>query len=82
MEPFSTAIRKDAGVLGIKVGTVEHKLGLYADNVLLLLSDPHRLLASVSRIIQEFGELSLYKVNAVPNARHTHTPVPPCPYFY
>lgn len=61
MELFATAIRSDAVILGIQVGKIEHKIGLYVDDVLLILTDPLRSLSVVSRTI---WQLSLYKVNA------------------
>lgn len=64
MEPFIMTIRTSEGVSGIQVGKVEHKIGLYVDDVLLILSDPLLSLPAVSHIIQEFGRLSLYEVNS------------------
>lgn len=43
---------------------MEHKIGLYTDDVLLLLSDPLRSLSAVTHTIKEFSKISLHKVNA------------------
>lgn len=64
MELLTTAIRKNGDISGIQVGTVEHKIGLYADNVLLVLSNLLQSLSDVFHTIQEFCKLSLYKVDA------------------
>lgn len=58
MELFAVAIRRDVGVSGIQVGTTEHKIGLYVDDMLLILSDPLCSVSAVSCIIQEFGNQS------------------------
>lgn len=62
MEPFATAVR-EVDVSGVLVAKRTHKIGLYADDVLLILSELLRSLLAVAHIIQEFGNLSLYKVN-------------------
>lgn len=40
MEPLATAIRNNKNIMGIQVDKVEHKISLYADDVLLVMSNP------------------------------------------
>lgn len=40
LEPLAVMIRKDSGIQGVNVGGREHKLFLYADDILALCQDP------------------------------------------
>lgn len=63
IEPLAEAIRKDPLVIGIEVGPRQHKFSLYADDVLLYLSNPVASIARVINIIRSFGQFSGYKIN-------------------
>lgn len=58
-EPFAEAIRLNACISDLKVEATEHTIGLYVDDVLLLLTDPLKSLPEVSPVIQtSVGHLS------------------------
>ena len=64
LEPLAETIRQDNCITGVKDGRgVEHKISIFADDVMLYLSHP---VSSVPRLIQvlgEYGLISGYKVN-------------------
>ncbi len=62
IEPLAAALRSSQ-VQGIIRGGVEHKLTLYADDLLLFISDPDRSLPAVTTIVTEFSQISGYKLN-------------------
>lgn len=63
LEPLAIAIRKDRNFPGINIGHSCHKLMLYADDILLFVSDPVKSLPTLLSIIDTFSKISGYKVN-------------------
>uniref|UniRef100_A0A3P9C5G3 Reverse transcriptase domain-containing protein n=1 Tax=Maylandia zebra TaxID=106582 RepID=A0A3P9C5G3_9CICH len=63
IEPLAMAIRQNPSVLGVKIGDRQHKILLYADDILLTLTDPVNSLPVLIRCIKDFGLISGYKVN-------------------
>lgn len=45
------------------MGQEEHKLFLYADDILLISSNPDEAVSSMSSIIDSFSEISGYTIN-------------------
>ncbi|XP_068107367.1 alpha-protein kinase 2 isoform X1 [Hyperolius riggenbachi] len=64
IEPLASAIRESPDVMGICVGSKQFKLSLFADDILLTLTNPLTTLPCLHRILVEFGALSGYKVNS------------------
>uniref|UniRef100_A0AAR2M1X3 Reverse transcriptase domain-containing protein n=1 Tax=Pygocentrus nattereri TaxID=42514 RepID=A0AAR2M1X3_PYGNA len=52
-----------AGVSGIARAEGEHKVSLYADDMILYLSDASTSLPVVLNILSDFGKISGYRVN-------------------
>lgn len=48
---------------GVSKGEVEHKVSLYADDLLLFVSDPVNSIPPVLTLLSEFGLISGYKLN-------------------
>ena len=63
LEPLAAAIRKDQAFPGITIDNKCHKLMLYADDILLFVSDPEHSLPSLFDTIDRFSSISGYKVN-------------------
>lgn len=63
MEPLAEHIRANPTITGFKLGGTDHKINLFADNVIILVSNPLSSLASVQQLLHRFGTISYYKVN-------------------
>lgn len=63
MEHFAIALRQDPDTQGIPVGQTQYKLLLYADDLVLYVTNPHIPLPPIIRAFREFGALSNFKVN-------------------
>lgn len=63
IEPLAIAIRTEQSVHGIERAGKVHKISLYANYVLLYISDPAISLPEVLRIINSFSLFSGYKLN-------------------
>lgn len=62
VEPLAIALRTSA-FPGIMRGGVEQKVSLYADDLLLYVSDPDKSIPLVLTILGHFGQISGYKLN-------------------
>lgn len=63
IEPLAQVIREEKDITGILIGTTEHKLCLYADDILMTLSNPIVSVPKLLSLIKEFGSYSGYKLN-------------------
>lgn len=63
IEPLAQAIRQNGLLSGILVGEKEHKISLYADDVLIFLSNPQSSILSLIHTIALFSEFSGYRIN-------------------
>lgn len=63
IEPLAIAIRQADNFRGIEWGGSHHKLSLYADDLLLYVSDPKSSLSFIINLLDQFGKLSGYKIN-------------------
>lgn len=63
IEPLAIALRENANIMGILRGGVEHGVSLYADDMLLFISDPPHCLPKLVDLLKDFGDISGYKVN-------------------
>ena len=66
IEPLAAAIRQNKEIKGIKdMGTREHKISLYADDILTYISDPVMSVPALMDTLKEYGELSGYQINPI-----------------
>lgn len=61
IEPLANMIRSHQDIRGIHMKQKEYKTSLFADNVILYLSDPKRSVESILNIFQEASGLSINK---------------------
>ena len=64
IEPLAQLIRDDDNIKGIVIEGEEHKISLYADDVLLYLTEPTLTIPCLKELINKCGYYSGYKVNA------------------
>lgn len=65
IEPLAQKIRSDPTISGIQIGPQEHRISLFADDIILMVSNPTLSLPRVKQILDKFGTISLYKVNKI-----------------
>lgn len=63
LEPLSQAIKQNEKIEGIEMEGGLQKLALFADDVLIYLSNPNSSLPELMTLFGEFGRLSGYKIN-------------------
>lgn len=68
IEPLAESIRTNPNITGIKIGKYEHKIGLFADDVIISVTNPEASLPTVQNVLELFGNVSYYKIN--PNKCH------------
>uniref|UniRef100_A0AAR2KTQ2 Reverse transcriptase domain-containing protein n=1 Tax=Pygocentrus nattereri TaxID=42514 RepID=A0AAR2KTQ2_PYGNA len=63
IEPLAQSIRNSTRLTGIKIGGEDHRISLYADDVLLYLSNPNASVNIVLDLISDYSSVSGYKIN-------------------
>ena len=63
MEVLATAIREEKEIKGIQIGK-EVKLSLFADDRILYIENPKDTTRKLLELINEFGKVAGYKINA------------------
>ena len=63
IEPLSLWIRQNEKIKGIRVSQEEHKIALFADDILIYLGLPSTSLPELLITLWEYGVLSGYKLN-------------------
>lgn len=63
IEPMAISMHSEAALIGIKLLNTIHKVSLYADDLLLYVSDPIRSFPIILNIIHQYGSVSGYKIN-------------------
>ena len=64
LEVLATAIRKEKEVKGIQIRKEEVKLSLFADDMILCIENPKYATRKLLELINEFGKVAGYKINA------------------
>lgn len=60
MEPLALALRQNTDIEGIQCAGLEHKVSLYADDMLLFISQP---LPNLMALFTDFGKISGYNID-------------------
>lgn len=63
LEPLVQKLRNNSDIHGITVGSIHHKLLLYAEDILVLLMQPEKSIPTLLNCIEEFTLLSGYSIN-------------------
>ena len=63
MEPLAATIRQDISIGGIFLNNHQHKISLYADDVLIFLNSPAHSIPKLTELINNYGSFSGYKIN-------------------
>ena len=63
IEPLAIAIRQNVKIKGIKSTLSEHKINLYADDILLYLEEPKTSVQEIFKLLTNFSSLSDYSIN-------------------
>jgi hypothetical protein len=58
------AIRQQKEVKGIQIGKEEVKISLFADDMILYISDPKNSTRELLNLINSFSEVDGYKINS------------------
>ena len=64
LEVLATAVREEKEIKGIQIGKEEVKLSLFADDMMLYIENPKEAARKLLELINEFGKVAGYKINA------------------
>ena len=64
LEVLATAIREEKEMKAIQIGKEEVKLSLFADDMILYIENPKDATRKLLELINEFGKVAGYKINA------------------
>ena len=64
LEVLATAIREEKQIKGIQIRKEEVKLSLFADDMILYIEKPKDATRKLLELINEFGKVAGYKINA------------------
>ena len=63
LEVLARAIRQQQEIKGIQIGKEEVKLSLFADDMIVYISDPINSTRELLQLINTFNEVAGYKIN-------------------
>lgn len=64
MEPLAESIRSHPSITGLFIAGKEHKISIFTDNVMLMLSSPKTSLSETQKLLHLFSAMSYFKLNA------------------
>ena len=64
LEVLAIAIRQHKGIKGIQIGKDEVKLSLFADDMIVYISDPKDSTKELLQLINTFSNVAGYKINS------------------
>uniref|UniRef100_A0A6I8Q4E7 Reverse transcriptase domain-containing protein n=1 Tax=Xenopus tropicalis TaxID=8364 RepID=A0A6I8Q4E7_XENTR len=63
LEPLATLIRENTDITGLSQNSTQHKVCLFADNILMLITKPLTTLPNLINIFNKFAEISGLNIN-------------------
>lgn len=63
IEPLAQWLTQTGNIRGVNIRREDHKVALYADDILIYLSDPSNTFPDLMNLLQKFGSYSGYKLN-------------------
>lgn len=76
IEPLAQWIRQSDNIKGITINGEQHKIALYADDILIYLKDPVHSLTELFKLLDSFGKYAGYKLNIQKTQILTHNYTP------
>ena len=73
MEVLATTSREEKEIKGIQIGKEEVKLSLFADGMILYIENPKDATRKILELINEFGKVAGYKINAQKSLAFAYT---------
>uniref|UniRef100_A0A8C0QM32 RNA-directed DNA polymerase n=1 Tax=Canis lupus familiaris TaxID=9615 RepID=A0A8C0QM32_CANLF len=73
LEVLASAIRQQKDIKGIQIGKEEVKLSLFADDMILYIENPKVSTPRLLELIQQFGSVAGYKINAQKSVAFLYT---------
>ena len=61
---LATAVSKEKEIKGIQIGKEDIKLSVFADDMILYIENPKDATRKLLELINEFGKVAGYKINA------------------
>lgn len=63
IEPLAEVVRSSVEITGFRTKTQPHAINLFADDIVIFLTEPESSLAATHALLQHFSLVSYYKVN-------------------
>ena len=73
LEVLATAIREEKEIKRIQIGKEEGKLSLFVDDMILSIENPKNVTRKLLELINEFGKVAGYKIDAQKSLSFLHT---------
>ncbi len=63
IEPLAQAVQRNKDIKGVTIKDVEHKIGLFANDIIAFLEQPNTALPNLMHLLDVYGYMSGYKIN-------------------
>ena len=63
IKPLAEAVRETPSISGLQIDKIDHKISLYADDVLIYIARPETSIPVLLKVIDSFSKFSGYKIN-------------------
>jgi hypothetical protein len=73
LEVLARAIRQEKEVKGIKLGKEEVKVSLFADDMIVYISDPKSFTSELLNMLNSFSAVAGYKINSTKSVAFLYT---------